>query len=98
MNAANLPGRIIPNHLAGYFGINNLMIISAMVCAAIIFSFIAVHDAAGLIVVAIIYGFASGTCQCSRLFGMTNMAHVHVDISLLAPMLANLADHDDELG
>jgi MFS transporter, MCT family, solute carrier family 16 (monocarboxylic acid transporters), member 10 len=66
MNAANLPGRIIPNHLAGYFGINNLMIISAIVCAAIIFSFVAVHNAAGIIVVAIIYGFASGACELDK--------------------------------
>jgi len=81
MNAANLPGRIIPNYLAGYFGINNLMIISATVCAAIIFAFLGVTNAAGIIVVAIIYGFFSGAY-----------------ISLLAPMLASLADHDDEIG
>ena len=65
MNAANLPGRIIPNHLAGYFGIDNLMIISIAVCAAVILSFVAVHNAAGFIIVAIIYGFASGACELS---------------------------------
>ena len=60
MNAANLPGRTVPHHLAGYFGINKLMSPSTLICAAVIFAFVVV------IVVAIIYGFASISGACTK--------------------------------
>ena len=63
MNASNLVGRIVPNYTAGYFGVFNSMIFYAFTCAALIFAFIGLHDAASLITISVLYGFASGACS-----------------------------------
>jgi len=61
MNAANLPGRLLPNHFASRLGIHNQMIVAAAICGILDITFLAMHNAAGVIVIAIIFGFFSGT-------------------------------------
>ncbi|KAF5334579.1 hypothetical protein D9758_018361 [Tetrapyrgos nigripes] len=85
MNAANLPGRIIPNHFASYFGIHNQMIIAASICGAIAIAFIAMRNAAGVIVISIIYGFASG-------------AYVSLLAPMLAGLSPNLQEMGSRMG
>ncbi|KAI0341978.1 MFS general substrate transporter [Trametopsis cervina] len=60
MNAANLPGRVLPNQFAARLGVHNQMIVAAAVCGALAIAFIGMHNAAGVVLIALIYGFASG--------------------------------------
>ncbi|EIM86991.1 MFS general substrate transporter [Stereum hirsutum FP-91666 SS1] len=60
MNAANLPGRLLPNRFASRLGVHNQMIVSAAVCGAFCFLFLVMKNVASLVLIAIIYGFASG--------------------------------------
>ncbi|KDQ61330.1 hypothetical protein JAAARDRAFT_30747 [Jaapia argillacea MUCL 33604] len=61
LNAASLFGRVVPNYLADGFGTLNILIPACFAASALIFVFLAVHTAAGLIVFAIFFGFFSGT-------------------------------------
>ncbi|KAK7434243.1 hypothetical protein VKT23_020293 [Stygiomarasmius scandens] len=85
MNAANLPGRLIPNHLASRLGVHNQMIVAAAICGALAIAFIGMHNAAGVIVIAIIYGFASG-------------AYVSLLGAMLAGLSPNLQEMGSRMG
>lgn len=63
MNAANLPGRLLPNRFAGRLGVHNQMIVSAAICGAFCFLFLVMKNVASLVLIAIFYGFASGACS-----------------------------------
>lgn len=63
MNAANFVGRVLPNQFAHKLGVHNQMIVAAAICGALAIAFIGMKNAAGVVLIAIIYGFASGACE-----------------------------------
>jgi len=60
LNAAAIPGRIIPNMLADYFGPYNVAIPCVISCGLLIFAMLGIKTVAGMVVLAILYGFMSG--------------------------------------
>ena len=60
MNAGSTFGRIIPNFAADYLGCFNVLIPTSLISCLLAFAWIGIHDPAGLIVFAILYGFFSG--------------------------------------
>ncbi|KAF7561630.1 hypothetical protein G7046_g2527 [Stylonectria norvegica] len=60
LNASSIPGRILPSYLAGRIGPVNAMLAAAFLCTIVLFCWIAVTSAAGNVVFAVFYGFASG--------------------------------------
>lgn len=61
LNASSVFGRIIPNIIADYLGALNVLL-PFTVCASILaFAWIAIHNVAGIVVFAILYGFFSGS-------------------------------------
>lgn len=63
MNAAAIPGRIIPGILADYYGPFNIIVPSIAINATLIFALFGVKTDAGTIVFAILFGFSSGSCK-----------------------------------
>ncbi|KAF5007739.1 hypothetical protein FDECE_5988 [Fusarium decemcellulare] len=61
LNAGSVFGRILPNFLADKFGPFNIMTPCAALTGILIFCLLGVHDAAGLIIYCILFGFFSGT-------------------------------------
>jgi len=61
LNAASVFGRVVPNFLADKFGIFNLLIPFATISASLIFAVLGVSSSAGLVAVAIVFGFSSGS-------------------------------------
>jgi len=61
LNAASVFGRVVPNFLADTFGIFNLLIPFATISSSLIFAVLGVSGPVGLVVVAILFGFASGS-------------------------------------
>lgn len=59
LNAGSLFGRIIPNVLADHYGALNVAPGAAVICSLLTFCMIAVHTGAGVIVMAVIFGFFS---------------------------------------
>lgn len=60
LNAASIFGRITPNLCADYTGPLNMLTPAASITALLAFCWIAVSSAAGIIVLALLYGFFSG--------------------------------------
>ncbi|KAG8532961.1 uncharacterized protein KY384_001742 [Bacidia gigantensis] len=60
LNAAAIPGRIVPGFITNHTGVLNLVIILTSIAGLLTLCWIAVHDLGGLIAFAIIYGFAFG--------------------------------------
>ncbi|EED16861.1 MFS monocarboxylate transporter, putative [Talaromyces stipitatus ATCC 10500] len=60
LNAASIFGRITPNLIADYTGPINILLPAAGLTALMAFCWIAVNSAAGIIVLAALYGFFSG--------------------------------------
>lgn len=60
LNAAAIPGRIIPNLLADKFGPLNIMVPNAMLYGAIIFAVFGVTGVNSMVAFAIVFGFFSG--------------------------------------
>ncbi|KAF5384260.1 hypothetical protein D9615_003435 [Tricholomella constricta] len=60
LNGASVLGRVFPTMLVPRLGILNTVIPSIFTAAILVFCTLAVHDAAGTIVFAILYGFFSG--------------------------------------
>lgn len=60
LNAASIPGRIVPTYFAGKVGPINTMLITAVCCTVVTLCWIAVQTPAGNVVFAVMYGFASG--------------------------------------
>lgn len=62
VNLASIFGRIIPNiHLAGMMGPMNMIILTTAILCVTSLGFIGVKDVAGVFVVAVVYGFFTGT-------------------------------------
>lgn len=60
LNAASVPGRIIPNFIGDYIGPLNILIPASMLTGILGLVWIAVHNFAGVIIFACFYGFSSG--------------------------------------
>lgn len=60
LNASSVFGRITPGLLADHIGSLNTIIPISLIAAVLSFSWIGIHNEAGAIVFACIYGFASG--------------------------------------
>ena len=60
INAGGLFGRLIPNYLADIFGSYNVLIPASYLCATLVFAMLGVRNAAGAIVVALLYGAMNG--------------------------------------
>lgn len=61
LNAASVPGRIIPGLLARHLGHLSILLGSAIISGLLSLCWIAISDSGGLIVFAVLYGFFSGT-------------------------------------
>ncbi|KAH9913285.1 major facilitator superfamily domain-containing protein [Fomitopsis serialis] len=60
LNAASVPGRVIPNTLADYFGALNVVIPVSFIMGALVFVMFGVTNTAAVVVFSILYGFFSG--------------------------------------
>jgi predicted MFS family arabinose efflux permease len=61
LNAASIFGRIIPNILADHYGALNILLPFTFCASILAFAWIGIHNLAGIIVFAILYGFFSGS-------------------------------------
>jgi predicted MFS family arabinose efflux permease len=61
MNGASVIGRTGPSWLADKVGPLNTLVICSLICSALAFSWIAIHDLAGLLIFAVLYGIFQGT-------------------------------------
>ncbi|KAK5053741.1 hypothetical protein LTR84_001702 [Exophiala bonariae] len=60
LNAASIPGRIVPNFIADYTGPLNILIPCSLMTGILAFIWISIENLGGTIVFAILYGFFSG--------------------------------------
>lgn len=60
LNGVGILGRITPTIVVDRVGVFNMMIPVAVACSALIFSWIAMKDAAGVISMAVFYGYFAG--------------------------------------
>ncbi|CAG7848393.1 SubName: Full=Related to monocarboxylate transporter 2 {ECO:0000313/EMBL:CCA73651.1} [Serendipita indica DSM 11827] len=60
LNAGSIIGRIAPNFIGDIWGPFNTIIVCTIACAVLVISLLAANDAAGIIVVAVLYGIFSG--------------------------------------
>jgi MFS family permease len=60
LNAASVPGRIVPGLLGMRFGPLNILLASAIISGILSLCWIAISNAGGLIALALLYGFFSG--------------------------------------
>ncbi|TFY68486.1 hypothetical protein EVG20_g3538 [Dentipellis fragilis] len=60
LNGSSIPGRILPNIFANKYGGFNLLIVSCVACAALIFGLYGIDSVGSITVFAILYGFFSG--------------------------------------
>lgn len=63
MNAASLPGRVLPAMLADRVGNLSIIIPATLLAGAATLAWSRVHDAGGLVAAAVLLGFASGAIQ-----------------------------------
>ncbi|KAG6900017.1 hypothetical protein C0993_004200 [Termitomyces sp. T159_Od127] len=63
INAGGLFGRLIPNFLADKVGSYNVVIPTSFICAASVFAILGIRNAAGVIIVALLYGSMNGARQ-----------------------------------
>ena len=60
LNAASIPGRILPAFIAGTVGPLNMLLPAATITGILSLCWIGIHNTAGLVVFSILYGFFSG--------------------------------------
>ncbi|TFK75525.1 MFS general substrate transporter [Pluteus cervinus] len=60
LNAASIPGRLLPGLIVSKYGVFNVMIFFTSVMGILLLSMITVKDVVGVVVFAILYGFFSG--------------------------------------
>ncbi|KAJ7635788.1 MFS transporter, MCP family, solute carrier family 16, member 10 [Mycena polygramma] len=61
LNAASLFGRIVPGLLADHWGRFNMMVVTSLAAAILTFASIAARTEAGVLIIGVLYGFASGS-------------------------------------
>jgi len=60
LNAGSVFGRLLPTFLADRFGIYNMILPTIYSSAALLFTIFVVNTSAGIVVMALLYGFTSG--------------------------------------
>lgn len=65
MNFSSFVGRLSPGLYVNSMGIENIVTVAAGWCSILILGMIGVKSVAGIIAIAIIYGFAAGVCKAS---------------------------------
>ena len=60
LNAASVFGRTVPNAMSDIYGPLNIIIPGGLICGILTFCMISVHTVAGIVVIAVFYGFFSG--------------------------------------
>ncbi|KZT01573.1 MFS general substrate transporter [Laetiporus sulphureus 93-53] len=60
LNAGSIAGRLVPTFLADRLGVYNMILPSILACTALIFAIFGATNSAGIILVALLFGFASG--------------------------------------
>ena len=63
LNFANVLGRIIPGFLANTLGVANMITASTLICSAVTFAMIGLHNVVGVVFIALIYGFVIGASE-----------------------------------
>lgn len=84
VNAASSFGRITPNFLADHYGPLNILFPAAAISSILAFCLMAVHSTAGVIIIAILYGFFSGSVVS---LPAVVVAHLTKDMSTLGTRL-----------
>lgn len=59
LNAGSFLGRLIPNWLAGHYGLMNVQIIFGVITGALTFALLGIKTTSGVLAFAVIYGFVS---------------------------------------
>ncbi|KAF8990290.1 major facilitator superfamily domain-containing protein [Cyathus striatus] len=77
MNAASVPGRVIPNFFADKLGPFNAVIPTGTVCSILLFAMLRVSTVGGVVAFAILYGFFSGAwiSLASPFVAKSNITH-----------------------
>lgn len=60
LNAGSIVGRLLPTFLADRLGVYNMLLPAIGMCAALIFAVFGATNPAGVVLVAVLFGFASG--------------------------------------
>ncbi|KAK5999154.1 MFS-type transporter dbaD [Cladobotryum mycophilum] len=87
LNAASVPGRILPGLIADHVGSMNAIIPVGLITSLLAFCWIGIHNVPGIIVFAILYGFASGASVslpptiCARLCPNMSMLGTRMGMS-----------------
>lgn len=99
LNAASIPGRVIPNILADYYGALNVVIPISLIMGALVFVMFGVTNTPAIIIFSILYGFFSGACK-HPVSSPTPRAltQYHADIALVPSVLSVLSHRTEELG
>ncbi|KAH6903251.1 major facilitator superfamily domain-containing protein [Coprinopsis sp. MPI-PUGE-AT-0042] len=80
LNGSSILGRILPTLFVSRFGPFNVLIFIALMCAVLEFCTLAVKDAAGTVVYAIMFGFFSGAYISLLPPAITSLAHSQSEI------------------
>jgi hypothetical protein len=97
MNVAGIPGGILAGLLANTLGVGNMMLATAGFSAVLIFALLGVKDAAGIILIAVIYGFFSAICKPS-LQCLDEVVDGLAAYALPGPLVSTLTADLSELG
>ncbi|XP_006455465.1 hypothetical protein AGABI2DRAFT_75392, partial [Agaricus bisporus var. bisporus H97] len=79
LNGGSAFGRIIPNILAGKFGVYNTLLPSLYISSALVFAIFGIKNFAGLTIFAILYGFWSGACTSRYPVSISSTAFAKTD-------------------
>lgn len=63
LNGAGFFGRILPNFFVDKTGVWAQLTPCAVICGALMIAFIGIHDAAGIMTIAVLYGFFNGASE-----------------------------------
>jgi len=85
INAGGFFGRLIPNFLSDKIGSYNVLIPASFACAALVLAILGVHNAAGAIIVALLYGSMNG-------------AHISVTPALLSDISNDVGEVGIRMG
>lgn len=87
----------MPNLVVNKYGVMNTIVICSICCTILIFCFLAVKNAVGIVFFAAVYGFFGGGCKGDELQSPSN-SNLRTVIGLLTPTLAVQAKKDSEIG
>ncbi|PPQ96267.1 hypothetical protein CVT26_005547 [Gymnopilus dilepis] len=97
LNAGGVLGRILPNVLADKLGTYNLLLPCLFISAGLAFAMLAISTLSGLLALAALFGFSSGSCR-SQIIVYVGFPDLSADISLIPSLLVQLSNHTGEHG